>query len=41
MKTPLRLRMFLWLVALLVFFVALQFVIFSIIEFRVWLQHPG
>ena len=41
MKTPLRLRMFLWLVALLMLFVALQFVIFSIIEFRVWLQHSG
>ena len=41
MRTPLRLRMFLWLVALLLLFVALQFVIFSIIEFRVWLQHSG
>ena len=40
MKTPLRLRMFLWLVALLFIFVALQFVIYSIIEFRAWLQHP-
>ncbi len=33
--------MFLWLVALLVLFVALQFVIFSIIEFRVWLRDPS
>ena len=41
MKTPLRLRMFFWLVALLVLFVALQFVIFGIIEFRVWLHHSG
>lgn len=41
MKTPLRLRMFFWLVALLVSFVLLQFVIFSIIEFRAWLHHPG
>ena len=40
MKTPLRLRLFFWLVTLLVLFVALQFVIFSIIEFRAWLQHP-
>jgi len=41
MKTPLRLRMFFWLVALLVIFVTLQFAIFSIIEFRAWLHHPG
>jgi signal transduction histidine kinase len=40
MKTPLRLRLFYWLVALLVLFVALQFVIYSVIEFRAWLQHP-
>jgi len=40
MKTPLRLRMFYWLVALLLIFVLLQFVIFSLIEFRVWLHHP-
>ncbi len=40
MKTPLRLRMFYWLVALLVLFVALQFAIFSIIEFRAWIHHP-
>ena len=41
MKTPLRLRMFFWLVTLLLIFVALQFAIFSIIEFRAWLHHPG
>jgi len=41
MKTPLRLRMFFWLLALLVIFVMLQFVIFSVIEFRAWLHHPG
>jgi len=41
MKTPLRLRMFFWLVALLMLFVAFQFAIFSIIEFRAWLHHPG
>jgi len=40
MKTPLRLRLFLWLVALLVLFVTLQFAIFGIIEFRAWLHHP-
>ncbi len=41
MKTPLRLRLFYWLLVLLLIFVALQFVIFSIIEFRAWLHHPG
>ena len=41
MKTPLRLRLFYWLVALLLLFVALQFVIFVLIEFRAWVQHPG
>ncbi|MEI6563531.1 MAG: ATP-binding protein [bacterium] len=41
MKTPLRLRLFFWLVALLVIFVTFQFAIFSIIEFRAWIHHPG
>ena len=40
MKTPLRLRLFYWLVTLLVLFVALQFVIFVAIEFHAWLKHP-
>ena len=40
MKTPLRLRLFYWLVTLLLLFVALQFVIFVSIEFRAWVQHP-
>jgi two-component system, OmpR family, heavy metal sensor histidine kinase CusS len=40
MKTPLRLRLFFWLVALLILFVTLQFTIFSLIEFRAWLRHP-
>lgn len=40
MKTPLRWRMFLWLVALLLLFVSFQFVIYGIIEFRAWMQHP-
>ena len=40
MKTPLRLRLFYWLVALLVLFVTLQFIIFVIIEFHAWLKHP-
>lgn len=41
MKTPLRLRLFFWLVALLVMFVAMQTAIYSFIEFRVWRQHGG
>lgn len=41
MKTPLRLRMFFWLIVLLLIFVSLQFVIFCVIEFRVWLRFPG
>ena len=41
MKTPLRLRMFFWLVVLLALFVILQFAIFTFIEFRAWLHHPG
>lgn len=40
MNTPLRLRLFYWLVTLLLLFVALQFVIFSAIEFHAWLKHP-
>ena len=40
MKTPLRLRLFYWLVTLLLLFVALQFVIFVVIEFHAWMQHP-
>ena len=41
MKTPLRLRMFYWLVVLLLLFVAMQFVIFTIIEFRAWMHNHG
>lgn len=41
MKTPLRLRMFLWLLALLMVFIALQFVIYTIVEVRAWLHAPG
>lgn len=41
MKTPLRLRMFYWLVGLLLLFVTMQFVIYTIIEMRAWLNHPN
>lgn len=41
MRTPLRLRMFYWLIGLLALFVAMQFVIYTIIELRAWRHHPN
>jgi signal transduction histidine kinase len=39
MKKPLRLRLFLWLVVLLLLFVGMQTIIYGIIEFNVWQAH--